>query len=1090
MTTSNKVEIEIGAVNTASPAINRVSGDIAAIDPAAQKAGASADAALEGIGKGSARAAPGVKSISEELAFVKNAFIALQAVSSLQAMVADVAKTADAYNNLQARIKLVTGEGTAFTTAFEGIKAVAQSTSTSLQATGDLFTKLAESGKQMGVGQAEALKLTQTVNQAVQLSGASAQASDAAVTQLIQGLQGGVLRGDEFNSVMEQAPRLSQAMADGLGVTTGQLRKMAEDGKLTSDVVINALKAQSDTVSSEFAKLPPTVGRALTQLGNSWTLYVGETDKASGASTAAASAIQSLAANLSTISGYLIDAGQAALAYTGYRLADNFLSSAAAAKTTAAAVATSTAATAANTAALAVNKIERDALGMVINRLPPALKGNAAALTEMGTALAATSTRYGDNKTQMAALGAELAATTTKTATAAAETGLLSKAFTSAGNMAGSAFALAGTAVKGFASLLGGIPGIALLILSNFKDIGTWMGEFVARHTAAGKQLQANEAALAAMEEKAKAATQARIKVQDELNAASAKAIKTQADAHRAAQDYIPVVEKIVKVTEAEAAAAIAMVKISGDEAAIRKVSADQGLLVAAARDKEAAAASTLVAAIEAQIAAIKKQESAQTPLTALQKDQIKDLEKLLIDKQLDAEKSSASAAAARTEAAARVALSDAYQDNSAKVEQYAQALEDARAKLDIIGKSGVATLDQIKAAQLEVNAASAKYNDALGDTVTQLQAKQIADKAAASATEIGLNAQKSYYKAMEDGAKAAGDYGLALYANIEQKKIDIALINAKVQAMKAEADGTIAVAKAELAVLDASGKVDPVKRAQIEASITLAEAKKGEAEAMGLSTKGIELQINALRNGTQQLDGFKKSTDSAAGSQTGFASAADAATAALERQNATRERAIAAKEKENELTQRAIDLENKRRNVDKDGFSTDKDGKRINAGSDLTTRTGILKFLQSAGVTDEAAARRLTNEFTDNQGNIAYMGNEGQKKYGGSTISDALLKAAESWTFSPAGIAASAAKTSTSTPPTALQTTSALQTATQTGQPSPSTQTQSASTSHTVTVNLAGIGNTTINTASAGDATNLSGLIQQLARAKTTSGL
>ncbi len=78
--------------------------------------------------------------------------------------VAGVAATADAYANLSARIKLATGDGAAFQTAFQGVQDVALRTSTSLEATGNLFVRLAEAGKQMGIGQAEALRLTETVN--------------------------------------------------------------------------------------------------------------------------------------------------------------------------------------------------------------------------------------------------------------------------------------------------------------------------------------------------------------------------------------------------------------------------------------------------------------------------------------------------------------------------------------------------------------------------------------------------------------------------------------------------------------------------------------------------------------------------------------------------------------------------------------------------------------------------------------------------------------------------------------------------------------------------------------------------------------
>ncbi len=210
-----------------------------------------------------------------------------------------------------------------------------------------LFTRLTQAGKDAGLNTAAATKqslaLTETINQAIQLSGASAQASSAAITQLVQGLQGGALRGDEFNSVMEQSPRLARALADGLGVTTGELRKMAEAGLLTSDTVIKALQGQSQTVATEFSKLPPTVGRALQDLSTQWTLYVGETDKATGASAAAATAINAVSSNLRTIAGLLIDAGQATAAFIALRLAQHFLGIGTAAQAAASAVAASNA---------------------------------------------------------------------------------------------------------------------------------------------------------------------------------------------------------------------------------------------------------------------------------------------------------------------------------------------------------------------------------------------------------------------------------------------------------------------------------------------------------------------------------------------------------------------------------------------------------------------------------------------------------------------------------------------------------------------------------------------------------------------------
>lgn len=352
---TNKVEIQIGATDKASPVMKDVAKAVGSIDPAAKRASAAVDPALDSVYRRGLKAADGIKSISEQLALVQRALLLFQGGNVLTDLVTDVAATADGYNNLAARIKLATGEGEAFDRAFERVEQIALDTNSALEGTGNLFARLTEAGKSAGLGAqdavSQALELTESINQAVQVSGAGAQASDAAITQLIQGLSSGALRGEEFNSVMEQAPRLAKALADGLGVTTGQLRAMANEGRLSTDVVIGALKSQADTLKAEFSTLPPTLGRAVQNLSTAWTVYVGETDKATGASQAAARAVNVLAENLDTVAGYLIDAGQAAAAFAALRLAQTFTGIGVAATASATAVAANTAAlTAANAA--------------------------------------------------------------------------------------------------------------------------------------------------------------------------------------------------------------------------------------------------------------------------------------------------------------------------------------------------------------------------------------------------------------------------------------------------------------------------------------------------------------------------------------------------------------------------------------------------------------------------------------------------------------------------------------------------------------------------------------------------------------------
>lgn len=329
--------------------------------------------AAQASGKVQAAAHTGVSEAVKGIRTQLNQVQALAGValggSFIGQLAGDVARTADEYNNLAARIRLVTGEGESFDTAFQGVLDIATRTGSALESTGNLFTRISQAGKEFNLTQRDALALTETITQAVQVSGSSAASSDAAITQLIQGLGSGVLRGEEFNSVMEQAPRLARALADGLGVTTGELRKMANQGTLTTDVVIKALKGQAETLKREFDSLPPTVGRALQSLSTAWTAYVGEADKGNSASATAAAAIKALAENLGTAADLLFGLGKAAAAYQALKLAGTLMEAVTATRAVAVATTAATAATVANTAANVANAAAQGATVAGASRL-------------------------------------------------------------------------------------------------------------------------------------------------------------------------------------------------------------------------------------------------------------------------------------------------------------------------------------------------------------------------------------------------------------------------------------------------------------------------------------------------------------------------------------------------------------------------------------------------------------------------------------------------------------------------------------------------------------------------------------------------
>ena len=204
--------------------------------------------------------------------FAVNALVAAMAAVGVGLSVQGLVQSADTYANLSARIAIATQEGGNFNQAMAGVHQIALATNSSLDATGELFTKINDTGKQMGLTQQQSLDLTKTINQAIQVGGGSAQASEAAITQLSQALQSGALRGDEFNSIMEQAPGLTKALAAGLSVTTGELRKMAENGELTSERVVKAIQSQSDEVQATYDKFPTTIGNALQRISTSWDI--------------------------------------------------------------------------------------------------------------------------------------------------------------------------------------------------------------------------------------------------------------------------------------------------------------------------------------------------------------------------------------------------------------------------------------------------------------------------------------------------------------------------------------------------------------------------------------------------------------------------------------------------------------------------------------------------------------------------------------------------------------------------------------------------------------------------------------------------
>ncbi|MBI1625357.1 tape measure protein [Comamonas suwonensis] len=471
-------------------AVAQARAEIVALVPAYQQAANASTASTQVQAQNQRTLREGMTSISVQLQRVQNIATAALAGSYFGGMIKGLANTADAYTNLEDRVRLATGAGAQFEKGLAGVQTVALKTNTGLEETGNLFARLKKASEEGGMAavqaQERALGLAATINQATQLSGASAASSQAALTQLIQGLQSGVLRGEEFNSVMEQAPRLAQALANGLGVTTGELRKLAGEGFLTAETVMRALENQSQVVAREFESLRPTVGRALQNLTTQWTVYVGESNKGLLSTESAAKVINALAQNLDLVVGTLTAAGKAwaAIKISGLvadfaRWATSTLAATKELEVNTAAAARNTVAQQANTAASAQNTV--------------AQASNTAATTANTVARAANAKAWGDigafTRAAGAAQGVATAATTANTAAVAANAAQAAKA---------------GIVWRGASALMG--PwGIAVAALTpEILGLGSALGEQAAKWMGYGKAIEEAERQMRVADEAAK----------------------------------------------------------------------------------------------------------------------------------------------------------------------------------------------------------------------------------------------------------------------------------------------------------------------------------------------------------------------------------------------------------------------------------------------------------------------------------------------------------------------------------------------------------------------------------------------------------
>ena len=225
---------------------------------------------------------------------LKNAVIGYASIQTAKQII----DTADSMNLLNARLKLATASTAEYTSQQTALLNISKQSYTGISDTITLFTKLNPALQQVGATTAQVNSVVASFTKGLQLGGSSAAEASSAILQFSQAMGSGVLRGEEFNAINEASPKLMSYLAKGLGVAQGELRKMAENGELTATRVSNALLKVKSDIDRDFATLPVTVGKAMTNLTTELSLAINEIDNTTGATKLLAKSIQETTVNI------------------------------------------------------------------------------------------------------------------------------------------------------------------------------------------------------------------------------------------------------------------------------------------------------------------------------------------------------------------------------------------------------------------------------------------------------------------------------------------------------------------------------------------------------------------------------------------------------------------------------------------------------------------------------------------------------------------------------------------------------------------------------------------------------------------------
>lgn len=708
------------------------------------------------------------------------------------------------------------------------LQTTADKSGVAVNAISDSFVQFAASAKASGIE----LSLIQevfsnTVNAAGNL-GLSGEKVTLILEALGQMASKGVVAMQELRQQLGNSlPGALNLMAQGLGITQAQLVKLVESGQLLTSQALPALaqaltqlgsKGQDvEGLQQSFARLQNAVLKTYQSFSNTTAYAVLN------------AAIASLARNFDLVFtsakalGELWAVSKVIDYVSGVvRLNESLALTKVATDATITSTAAATTAEAENTAAQTANTLAR--------------RENIVATQAQTAANRSSALAWGD-------LGGSIGGVGPRLETVAPAAGVATRAF---GALAGAA--------RGALNLLGGIPGVAAIVLLNAKEIGTAIGETAASWTHWGTVLKDNEKKLAdqaAAEAKASAASQ-------QLGSSIVKLIANYTDQAAPIEKIIAASEKRLKGMKDEGDAMVNITKLSANQNAILGTTAQAELNTAAAAQIVADARQRQVDLTSKLVEGLQAHALAAGTLNAAEQKQLTTLQSTLLVEQAAAEEAQAHADKLATVAAGAKLASDSFGDMSNSLDLVRQRFENAQDKVNVLSgllRDGSISQAQYSAAVRDASAAEGLYVKALSDSqaavvrkIAALQSDTLVTNANIAAQVQASKANEAFYASVHDGAAAIREK--VTQAELEERQIKLTSA-----AKLTEAKLTQAAAEAELADARARGVLTPAIQAEIDKRIANAKAMAIEAGAGASRIAEIDSEIAALRKQAEVQD-------------------------------------------------------------------------------------------------------------------------------------------------------------------------------------------------------------------------------------------